>query len=119
MVKFYLATPRRERSAIIISVTFNGRQYKRTTKESTLVRFWNQDRQRVRVSRENRSANQVNEMLIRWQNAAAKAVLKFKQTVDIPSPGDFFSAVDNEFYSENGFVSSVAREPEQICFYIG
>ena len=118
MVKFYLATPRRERSAIIISVTFNGRQYKRTTKESTLVRFWNQDRQRVRVSRENRSANQVNEMLIRWQNAAAKAVLKFKQTVDIPSPGDFFSAVDNEFYSENGFVSSVAREPEQICFYI-
>ena len=57
-------------------------------------------------------------MLIRWQNAAAKAVLKFKQTVDIPSPGDFFSAVDNEFYSENGFVSSVAREPEQICFYI-
>lgn len=118
MVKFYLATPRRERSAIIISVTFNGRQYKRTTKESTLVRFWNQDRQRVRVSRENRSANQVNEMLIRWQNAAAKAVLKFKQTADIPSPRDFFSAVDNEFYSENGFVSPVAREPEQICFYI-
>ena len=65
MVKFYLATPRRERSVIIISVTFKGKQYKRTTKESTLVRFWNQDRQRVRVSRENRSANQVNEMLIR------------------------------------------------------
>ena len=105
MIKFYLATPRRERSAIIISVTFSGRQYKRTTKESTLVRFWNQDLQRVRVSRENRSANQVNEMLIRWQNAAAKAVLKFKQIADIPSSGDFFAVVDNEFYSENGFVS--------------
>ncbi|MDD7039552.1 MAG: phage integrase SAM-like domain-containing protein [Alistipes senegalensis] len=117
MVKFYLATPRRERSSIIISVTFNGKQFKRTTKESTLVRFWNPDRQRVRVCRENRSANQTNEMLARWQNAASKAVLKFKQAPDIPSLGDFFAVVDNEFYSENGFVSPVAREPEQICFY--
>lgn len=117
MVKFYLATPRRERSSIIISVTFNGKQFKRTTKESTLVRFWNPDRQRVRVCRENRSANQTNEMLARWQNAASKAVLKFKQAPDIPSLGDFFTVVDNEFYSENGFVSPVAREPEKICFY--
>lgn len=117
MVKFYLATPRRERSSIIISVTFNGKQFKRTTKESTLVRFWNPDRQRVRVCRENRSANQTNEMLARWQNAASKAVLKFKQAPDIPSLGDFFAVVDNEFYSENGFVSPVAREPEKICFY--
>ena len=69
----------------------------------------------MRVSRENRSANQVNEMLIRWQNAAAKAVLKFKQIADIPSSGDFFAVVDNEFYSENGFVSPVARELVQVC----
>lgn len=117
MVKFYLATPRRERSAIIISVAFRGKQYKRTTKESTLVRFWNPDRQKVRVCRENRSANQVNDMLSRWQNAASKALLRFKQVSDIPSLVDFFAVVDDEFYSENGFVSPMVQEPEEICFF--
>lgn len=51
------------------------------------VLFWTPDRQRARARRENRSANPVNEMPARWQNAAAKIVLKVKQTADIPSRG--------------------------------
>ncbi len=47
MVTFYLITPRRERSAIFISIGFKGKQYRRTTKESTLVKYWNPQKRRV------------------------------------------------------------------------
>ena len=90
MIKFYLATPQRERSAIILSVTFKGKQYRRTTKESTLVKFWNPQRQRVRVCRENRLANCTNDALELWCQAAQRAEVYFKKGYTIPSSRDFF-----------------------------
>lgn len=98
MIKFYLATPQRERSAIILSVTFKGKQYRRTTKESTLVKFWNPQRQRVRVCRENRLANCTNDALELWCQAAQRAEVYFKKGYTIPSSRDFFEVVDEEYY---------------------
>ena len=98
MIKFYLATPQRERSAIILSVTFKGKQYRRTTKESTLVKFWNPQRQRVRVCRENRLANCTNDALELWCQVAQRAEVYFKKSYAIPSSRDFFEVVDEEYY---------------------
>lgn len=97
MIKFYLATPQRERSAIILSVTFKGKQYRRTTKESTLVKFWNPQRQRVRVCRENRLANCTNDILEQWSQAARRAEVYFKKSNTVPSLRDFFDLVDEEY----------------------
>lgn len=97
MIKFYLATPQRERSAIILSVTFKGKQYRRTTKESTLVKFWNPQRQRVRVCRENRLANCTNDTLEQWSQAAQRAEVCFKKSNMVPSLRDFFELVDEEY----------------------
>ena len=97
MIKFYLATPQRERSAIILSVTFKGQQYRRTTKESTLVKFWNPQRQRVRVCRENRLANCTNDTLEQWSQAAQRAEVCFKKSNMVPSLRDFFELVDEEY----------------------
>lgn len=98
MIKFYLATPQRERSSIILSVTFKGKQYRRTTKESTLVKFWNPQRQRVRVCRENRLANCMNDALEQWCQAAQRAEVFFKKCDMIPSVQEFFKVVDEEYF---------------------
>lgn len=97
MIKFYLATPQRERSSIILSVTFKGKQYRRTTKESTLVKFWNPQRQRVRVCRENRLANCTNDALELWCQAAQRAEVSFKKNNKVPALRDFFELVDEEY----------------------
>lgn len=97
MIKFYLATPQRERSAIILSVTFKNKQYRRTTKESTLVKFWNPQRQRVRVCRENRMANCTNDALEHWCQAAQRAESLFKKADTVPSLREFFETVDDEY----------------------
>lgn len=99
MVTFYLITPRRERSAIFISVVFKGKQYRRTTKESTLVKYWNPQKHRVRVCKENREANRTNEILDLWQDAASKSLLKFKQRPDAPTSHELFDEIDRLFYS--------------------
>lgn len=99
MITFYLAKPRKERSAIFISIVFKGKQYRRTTKESTLVKYWNLQKHRVRVCRENREANRTNEILEQWQEAASKSLVKFKRLHDAPTPHDLFDEVDRLFYS--------------------
>lgn len=99
MVTFYLITPRRERSAIFISIVFKGKQYRRTTKESTLVKYWNPQKHRVRVCRENREANRTNEILDLWQDAASKSLLKFKQWHNAPTLHELFDEIDRLFYS--------------------
>lgn len=99
MVTFYLITPRRERSAIFISIGFKGKQYRRTTKESTLVKYWNPQKHRVRVCRENREANRTNEILDLWQDAASKSLLKFKQWHNAPTLHELFDEIDHLFYS--------------------
>lgn len=119
MVKFYLATPRRERSAINLSISFRGKQFRRTTKESTLVRFWSQERQKVRVCRENCMANRTNEVLLQWHNAATKALLQFKRAAQIPSAWELFAAVDEEFYGSTGFypIAAELSEKEEVCSF--
>ena len=102
MISFYLITPRRERSAIYISISFRGKQYRRTTKESTLVKFWNPQKQRVRVCRENCAANRTNDVLDQWYSAASRALSKFKQFHQAPASQDVFAEVDRIFYSETG-----------------
>lgn len=113
MVKFYLATPRRERSAIYFSISFRGKQYRRTTKESTLVKYWNPQKQRVRVCRENRVANRTNDSLDQWYGAASRVLLKYKQEGKIPTPQDLFAEVDRLFYLERG--CSEAPQPEVLA----
>lgn len=109
MVNFYLATSRRERSAIYLSITFGGVQYRRTTKESTLVKFWNPKTQRVRVCRENRAANRTNEALDQWQQAASKVQQIFKQAHRKPTSQELFAEVDRLFYADDVIF---VREPE-------
>lgn len=113
MIKFYLATPRRERSAIYFSISFLGEQYRRTTKESTLVKYWNPQKQRVRVCREYREANRTNDSLDQWYGAASRALLKYKQEGKIPSPQDLFAEVDRLFYLERG--CSETPQPEVLA----
>ena len=108
MVNFYLATPRREKSAINISIAFRGKQYRRTTRESTLVKFWNPQRQRVRVCLENRSANRTNDILEQWYAAAVKAVAVFKVHKTPPSTQELFAEVDKEFYGPESLPTNVA-----------
>lgn len=121
MVTFYLITPRRERSAIFISIVFKGKQYRRTTKESTLVKYWNPQKHRVRVCRENREANRTNEILDLWQDAASKSLLKFKQRHDAPTLHELFDEIDRLFYSGcDSFspmpVADETAEGKEICF---
>jgi len=122
MVTFYLITPRRERSAIFISIVFKGKQYRRTTKESTLVKYWNPQKRRVRVCRENREANRTNEILDLWQDAASKSLLKFKQWHDAPTLHELFDEIDRLFYSGYDSFSPLpvadleTAEGKEICF---
>lgn len=102
MVSFYLATPKRERSAIYISISFGGRQFRRTTKVSTLVKFWNPQKQRVRVCRENLMANRVNDLLAQWRSAAIRVVSQFRGTPVAPSSELVFDTLDRIFYAEEG-----------------
>ncbi len=121
MVTFYLATPRKERSAIFISIVFKGKQYRRTTKESTLVKYWNPQKHRVRVCRENREANRTNEILEQWQEAALKSLMKFKRLPDAPTPHDLFDEIDRLFYSGYDSFSlppmKDAPEDTETCYF--
>ncbi len=112
MVTFYLATPRKARSAIFISIVFKKKQYRRTTKESTLVKYWNQQKHRVRVMRENREANRTNEILDQWYRAALKALSKFNSAGVPPAASELFKEVDSFFYSEYDGVRPLPLEDE-------
>lgn len=122
MVSFYLATPKRKRSAVYMSITFDGRQFRRTTKVSTLVKFWNPQKQRVRVCRENPAGNRNNDLLEQWCSAATKAILQFRGTSVAPSAQTVFEAVDHFFYAEEGVFpmqprASSANEAENESVY--
>lgn len=112
MVTFYLVHPRKERSAIFISIVFKKRQYRRTTKESTLVRYWNPQKHRVRVVKENREANRTNEMLDQWYRAALKALSKFSSAAVPPAASELFNEIDSFFYSEYDRLTPLPSEDE-------
>lgn len=111
MVTFYLATPHRVQSAIYMSISFGGRQFRRTTKVSTLVKFWNPQKQRVRVCRGNLTANRVNDLLAHWHSAATKVVSQFRGAPVVPSSDVIFDAVDRIFYAEEGVFPVEGLDP--------
>ncbi|HIZ15058.1 MAG TPA: site-specific integrase [Candidatus Tidjanibacter faecipullorum] len=101
MTTFLLASPTRERSTIDILVSFRGKKYRRTTKESLPVKYWNKSKKRAKATREFPIANDINTMLDKWEVAAMKTVAEFKEYYTPPSTADFFTTLDRNFYKDS------------------
>ncbi len=68
MITFLLAHPERDTSAINILVSFRGKKYRRSTKESIPAKYWNQSKRRAKATRDFSLAVDINETLDKWRN---------------------------------------------------
>lgn len=105
MVTFFILNPQRETSTISILVTFRGKKYRRSVRESVPVSQWNNEKKRVRVTVKYPQGNIVNDTLSKWESAALRAISHFKEYYNAPETSVFFEALDREFYKD---------EPEQM-----
>ena len=100
MITFLLAHPERETSSINILVSFRGKKYRRSTKESVPVKYWNQSKRRAKTTRDFTLAADINESLDKWEMAAMKTVAEFKEYQTPPSSAEFFARLDSYFYKD-------------------
>ena len=100
MITFLLAHPERDTSAINILVSFRGKKYRRSTKESIPVKYWNQSKRRAKATRDFSLAADINETLDKWEMAAMKTVADLKEYQTPPSSAEFFSRLDTYFYKD-------------------
>ena len=100
MITFLLAHPERGTSAINILVSFRGKKYRRSTKESIPVKYWNQSKRRAKATRDFSLAADINETLDKWEMAAMKTVADLKEYQTPPSSAEFFTRLDTYFYKD-------------------
>ena len=100
MITFLIAHPVRETSSIDILVSFRGKKYRRSTKESIPVKYWNKSKRRAKATRDFSLAADINETLDKWEMAAMKTVAEFKEYQVPPSPAEFFTRLDSYFYKD-------------------
>lgn len=101
MTTFLLASPSRERSTVDILVSFRGKKYRRTTKESVPVKYWNKAKKRTKVTKDYTIGNDVNTMLDKWEVASLQAIAYFKERQHIPDNKEFFFILDQYFYKDD------------------
>lgn len=78
MITFILTNKARDRSPIALLVSFKGKKYKKSTGVSCLVRMWNQNKKRIKVTTSNPEANEDNDTLDKWEIAAKETLSEFK-----------------------------------------
>lgn len=100
MITFLIAHPVRETSSIDILVSFRGKKYRRSTKESIPVKYWNKSKKRAKATRDFSLAVDINETLDKWEMAAMKTVAEFKEYHTPPSSTEFFARLNANFYKD-------------------
>lgn len=100
MITFLLAHTNRETSSINILVSFRGKKYRRSTKESVPAKYGNQGKRRAKTTRDFTLAADINESLDKWEIAAMKTVAEFKEYQTPPSSAEFFARLDFYFYKD-------------------
>lgn len=110
MVTFFILNPKRDTSTISILVTFRGKKYRRSIRESIPVSQWNNEKKRARVSVKFPQGNLINDAISRWESAALRALSHFKEYYNPPQEAAFFEVLDREFYKDD-------IEPEQVVVF--
>ena len=100
MITFILTNKARDRSPIALLVSFKGKKYKKCTGVSCLVRMWNQNKKRIKVTTSNPEANEDNDTLDKWEIAAKETLSEFKTCRKAPDPKEFISKIQYRFYGE-------------------
>lgn len=100
MITFILTNKARDRSPIALLVSFKGKKYKKSTGVSCLVRMWNQNKKRIKVTTSNPEANEDNDTLDKWEIAAKETLSEFKTCRKAPDPKEFISKIQYRFYGE-------------------
>lgn len=100
MITFILTNKARDRSPIALLVSFKGQKYKKSTGVSCLVRMWNQNKKRIKVTTSNPEANEDNDTLDKWEIAAKETLSEFKTCRKAPDPKEFISKIQYRFYGE-------------------
>lgn len=97
MITFILTNKARDRSPIALLVSFKGKKYKKSTGVSCLVRMWNQNKKRIKVTTSNPEANEDNDTLDKWEIAAKETLSEFKTCRKAPDPKEFISRFSTGF----------------------
>lgn len=118
MVTFFLVHPSKAKSAIYILVSANGKQYRRSTGESTLVKFWNKNKKRVKSTSDNPIAVITNDILDKQEGAAVRAIANFKEFFHPPLSSEFFAQMDKEFYRDDPTTERTPMFAEYMQTYI-
>lgn len=107
MVTFLLASPKRDRSTIDILVSFRGKKYRRTTRESVPVKFWSKIKRRAKVTKDFTEGESINAVLDSQEIAAIKTLSCFKEHVAPPTKEEFFAELDKNYYKTTEPNSSI------------
>lgn len=118
MVTFFLIHPNRDKSAIYILISTKGSKYRRSTGESTLVKFWNAKKKRVKSTSDNPTSIITNDILNKLESAAVRATAHFKEYYHAPSPTEFFAVMDKEFFQDDPTVDKTPLFAEYLQIYI-
>lgn len=118
MVTFFLVNPERKVSSIGILVSFRGKKYKRSIRESTPVKFWNKTKKRVRETTDNPEGQLANDRITKWQAAADRTISHFKEYLNAPSSQTFFAQLDREYYKDADQPSGPSTFIEYLQAYI-
>jgi len=118
MVTFFLVNPTRQISLISILVSFKGKKYRRSIKESVPVKLWNKSKKRVKVTADYVHGNMINDMISKWESAALRATSYFKEFFHPPTPEEFFARLDKEFYKDDASAPKPPLFAEYMQIYI-
>lgn len=99
-VTFLLKDKNKTRSSILIYISFRGQFYKKSTRESIPVMYWNPGKSRCKVVREFRQGSEVNSVLDHWATSAMKTIAYFKSWKVPPTKSQFWDYFDSVHYTK-------------------
>lgn len=94
-VTFILSHKDRAVSPVIMKISYCGKEYKKSIRESTPVVLWNNRKKRVRVTASVPEADLINDNIDKWEKAAEKALRMFRESRTIPTKDEMFKLIDS------------------------
>lgn len=116
-IGFYLDNAKKETSPVRAIIRMNGQRYTLSVRESVISKFWNSDKCRCRVSRDNPNAKNINARLDEWEQIIKDALNSFGLVVPTPKMfKDKVSEIIKQMNIQAGGITENEEEQYLVAF---